>query len=228
MKTGLLCVWLILYGLLPVHSQHRQADVSYYTCTPEEFLKIESLHLPIDITEPDYELLDAAVFHLTNQARTGQNYAPFRYFNALHKAAELHSTLMIDLDFCAHYNSINRYYYFPLDRVREFDKAIPIISENIAEYPLMKSTPVYCPEKQPDGSWKFYDCRTRQLLQAYTYLEFAGIVVNNWMESPPHRKNILSNDFQYLGCSARFSKNPFQNRKLPFARLTQNFGGYMR
>jgi uncharacterized protein YkwD len=228
MKTGLLCVLLLLYGVQPVQSQACQADLSYYSCTLEEFLTIESIHTPIDIVQPDYALLDAAIFHLTNQARAEQNFPPFRYFNALHKAAQLHSTLMIDLDFCAHYNSIDTYYYFPLDRVREFDKAIPLISENIAEYPLIKSTPVYCPEKQQNGSWIFYNCKTRQVLQPYSYLEFAAIVVNKWMESPPHRKNILSEDYQYLGCAARFSKNPYKNRKLPFARLTQNFGGYMK
>jgi uncharacterized protein YkwD len=228
MKTGLLCVLLIFYSLLPINSQNEQAYIPYYTCTLKEFLQIESLYTPINIIHPDYGLLDAAIFHLTNQSRTEQNIPPFRYFDALHKAAQLHSTLMIDLNFCAHYNSINLYYYFPLDRVREFDKAIPLISENIAEYPLIKSTPVYCLEKQKEGNWVFYACKTRELLQPYAYLEFAKMVVGKWMDSPPHRKNILSEDYQYLGCAARFSKNPFKDRKLPFARLTQNFGGYVK
>jgi uncharacterized protein YkwD len=62
----------------------------------------------------------------------------------------------------------------------------------------------------------------------YTYLEYARLLVNGWMNSPPHRRNLLNPDYKYLGCSARFSKNPFKARQLPFARSTQNMGGYFR
>jgi uncharacterized protein YkwD len=39
----------------------------------------------------------------------------------------------------------------------------------------------------------------------YGYGEFAGLLVNAWMNSPEHRENILNAGFTELGCGARLS-----------------------
>ncbi len=171
-------------------------------------------------------MLDAAIFHATNERREQEQSPCIKYLKSLHQAAALHCTQMITGDFYGHYNTQNRYYYFPLDRVREFDSKIPLIAENIAEHPLYISGKVYCAERKTDGNYSYFNCKTLEPLKIYTYLEFARKVVDNWINSPPHRKNIFHADYQYLGCAARFSNDLFKNRQLPFARLTQNFGGY--
>ena len=218
---------LILLIRFTAAGQPASPDPLYYTYTFEDFFySLPDVYKTIDIGQPDYHLLDAAIFHATNEARALENLPPLKYNQALHKAAALHATHMIDLDFHSHYNEQIRYFYFPLDRVREFDKKVPLIGENIGEYPLMWSRETYCPERQKNGKFIYFNCKTHKPLEIYSYIAYAKMAVDKWMNSPPHRKNILSPDFQYMGCAARFSKNPYQERKLPFARLTQNFGGY--
>jgi uncharacterized protein YkwD len=208
--------------------QAASSDSLYYTYAFEEFFRLPAPYKTIDLFQPDYSLLDAAIFHATNQARSGENLPPLRYSKALHKAATLHTTQMIELDFHNHYNEQNRYLYFPLDRIREFDKKVPLIGENIAEHPLLQTKDTYCPERQKNGDFAYFHCKTHKLLDVYSYIEYARMAVDKWMNSPPHRRTMLHPDFQYVGCAARFSNNPYKERTLPFARLTQNFGGYIR
>ncbi len=218
----------IVIILLHMHlyAKGQISDTLYYTLSWKEFYTISALHDPINIQTPDYALLDAAIFHATNERREQEHFPGIQYLKALHQAAALHSSLMIKDDFYNHYNTHNRYFYFPLDRIREFDQKIPLIAENIAEYPLLISGKLYCAEKNTDGTYSYFDYKTLKPLKVYTYLEFAKKVVDNWMNSPSHRKNIFNKDYTYLGCAARFSANSFKDTLLPFARLTQNFGGY--
>jgi uncharacterized protein YkwD len=198
----------------------------YYAHNFEEFYKLSAIYEKIDVFQPDYSLLDAAIFHATNEARDEVNLPPLKYSKALHDAAALHAKNMIELDFHSHYNDKIRYFYFPLDRIREFDKKVPLIGENIAEYPLLMADNTYCAQKQADGTFTYFNCKSHEPLQAYSYIGYAKMAVDKWMNSPPHRRSILNPDFQYVGCAARFSTNIYKERKLPFARLTQNFGGF--
>jgi uncharacterized protein YkwD len=43
-------------------------------------------------------------------------------------------------------------------------------------------------------------------VRAYTYAEYAALLVDGWMNSPPHRANILNPNFTYLGCAAQLGK----------------------
>jgi uncharacterized protein YkwD len=223
------CIWIFtLFIHVSASGQYTSSDSLYHFYNFEEFYRLSALYKTIDILQPDYDLLDAAIFHVTNEARREENLPPFKYSKALHEAAALHTSHMIDLDFNGHYNEKNRYFYFPLDRVREFDKKVPLIGENIGEYPLMWSNTTYCPERQKNGNFIYFDCKTHEPLEVYSYIGYAKMAVDKWMNSPPHRKSILNPEFQYIGCAARFSRNAYKERRLPFARLTQNFGGYYR
>ena len=42
--------------------------------------------------------------------------------------------------------------------------------------------------------------------RGYTYAEYAALLVDAWMNSPPHRANILNPSFTYLGCAAQLGK----------------------
>jgi hypothetical protein len=111
--------------------------------------------------------------------------------------------------------------------VREFDKAIPLNSENIANIHSLNLR--RCITRRNRRKKTRFFMIAKQVSYYSLFLpEFAKMVVGKWMDSPPHRKNILSEDYQCLNCLVRFSKNPYKDRKLPFARLTQNFGGYVK
>jgi uncharacterized protein YkwD len=224
-RSGCICVLFLFVHLLAT-GQQVVSDSVYYAYTFQQFYSLSQIKEKIDIFQPDYTLLDAAIFHATNEVRKREGLSPLNYSKALHKAAALHATHMIELDFHSHYNENIRYFYFPLDRIREFDKKVPLIGENIAEYPLLVSPDTYCAQRQTDGNFTYFHCKTHEVLQVYSYIDYAKMAVDKWMNSPPHRRSILNADFQYIGCAARFSKNPYTERRLPFARLTQNFGGF--
>jgi uncharacterized protein YkwD len=42
----------------------------------------------------------------------------------------------------------------------------------------------------------------------HTYSSFAEALVDSWMKSPGHRKNILHSEVEYLGCACDLPRNP--------------------
>jgi uncharacterized protein YkwD len=40
----------------------------------------------------------------------------------------------------------------------------------------------------------------------HTYLSFAEALVESWMQSPGHRKNILHKEQEYLGCACELAR----------------------
>jgi uncharacterized protein YkwD len=197
-----------------------------YEMTEVEFMKQPSVNQPIDVKNPNEELLDAALFYATNEQRIKHNLLTFKYNLLIHKAAIGHSNDMISQDF---YNHINPYSSRKLeDRIFSYTIEFKRMSENIAEYDLIDTGEGkhYCfliPKN--DNDYIYRDCQTRQPLTMMTYAGFARHVVNGWMNSPSHRKQILDSLYTSMACAARISKDPFKSKKSPFARITQDFGG---
>lgn len=110
------------------------------------------------------------IFHLTNRQRTEREIEPLTYEAKLADAACAHSRDMIQRDFFRHENPDGR---GPSERVaRQHRQLIGETGENIAG----QSGPGHA--------------RGRSL---------ATQTVDQWMDSPPHRKNILHSDFTHLG-----------------------------
>jgi uncharacterized protein YkwD len=197
----------------------------YYTLSQKDFSNLPEVNQPINLFSPNYNLLDAALFHATNEAREQEKLSPFIMSKALHQAAAMHSTDMIQQDFYDHINPKTPEKRTPDKRIKQFSEAFMGMGENIAQYDALKNpTNLYCMRLKPNGQWDFFDCKTQQSYQPYTYWEYARHIVRAWMNSPHHRENILNRRFNYLGCAGRLSKNPFQTKSAPFMRLTQNFG----
>ncbi|QMU27971.1 CAP domain-containing protein [Adhaeribacter radiodurans] len=199
---------------------------AFYTLTWQEFEKLPSVRKSIPLKQPDYELLDAAIFQVTNKIRAKEGVPLLQYLPALHRSATFHAKAMIDLDFYDHYNFKQLAYLTPDKRITAFGGFFHYSAENIAQYDIMDTKPEYCPIREGKESFNYINCDTRQLFKPYTYLAYAEALVYGWLHSPPHRKNLLSINFQYMGCAARISKNPYQQPQVPFARVAQNFGGY--
>ncbi|MDQ4140743.1 MAG: CAP domain-containing protein [Bacteroidota bacterium] len=199
---------------------------AYYSITWQEFEKLTAARKTIPLKKPDYELLDAAIFQVTNKVREKEGVPVLQYLPALHRSATFHAQTMIDLDFYDHYNFKQLSYLTPDKRITAFGGFFHYSAENIAQYDIIDTEPEYCPIQEGKGYYNYLNCDTRKPFKPYTYLGYAETLVDGWLHSPPHRKSLLSINFQYMGCAARISKNPYQQRHVPFARVAQNFGGY--
>lgn len=130
----------------------------------------------IDFTKPDYGLLNACIFFLTNEKRVEQKLPALKYAAQLEIMAWNHSKSMGEGDWLEHKNPIDKYRYSTSDRGKLAGIANPNVGENIALV----------------SEGYFGDTES--------YLELAEFFVNGWMDSPGHRKNILDRRALQLGC----------------------------
>lgn len=216
---------LIGAALLLASWQHLPETPAYYRINWRQFQALLTVHRPIDVLRPDYELLDAAVFHAANEACQKENRESFAYSPALHRSAAGHSVSMVDNDFYGHEDRNNSARFYASQRIVAAGGRFQAIGENIAQYELMATKKSYCPRKQPNGEYIYLDCDTEKPYLPYTYWAYAQRVVNGWMRSQSHRRNMLNPDFQFMACAVRVGKKPFRQRAAPFACITQNFGG---
>ncbi len=213
--------------LLPALLLGQERAPLYYRMARTEFFKLPDLHQPMSLTAPDYELLDAALFHATNEVRATHGLPSFRYDPVLFEAASYHATTMISRNFYDHQNKTGAAYRTPDQRIRTFGGDYHATAENIAQFPTIDMPRQYCPRQQSDRTYRYFDCRTGKAFRPFTYAAFARMSVQKWMASPGHRANILNDDLTFLACAARLSRNPYGSRNAPFARPVQNFGGYL-
>jgi uncharacterized protein YkwD len=144
------------------------------------FRQNQSFNEPFSISNPDYLLLDAALFFMTNEERSKVGIPPMRYHKFLEVAAYNHSLKMATAGFYSHYNSIDASRYRPGDRGKIAGITNPHIAENIAqEYPKKGST----------------------------YMQIAASFISQWMNSPGHKENILSKKGRQMGAGTYYIDN---------------------
>ncbi|MDZ7900595.1 MAG: CAP domain-containing protein [Arcicella sp.] len=200
----------------------------YYDVSNSEFMNQLAVNQPIDAKNPNNSLLDAAIFHATNEQRLKHNLRSFTYNLPLHKACIGHSEAMIEQDFYSHVNPNNTSNRNLQNRVENQTREFRAMGENIAQHDIIEtgkgSRFCFQPPKN-NGDYLFVDCATKKPLYMMTYAVLARAIVNGWMNSPHHRENILNPQYTMMAVSARLSKNPFKEPQSPFAKITQDLGG---
>ncbi len=159
-------------------SSSKWSNEDYQKYTVQQFMKLPQIKQKMDENNVDIELLDACIFYLTNQERTAHNRSAFKYSNSLRKSSNMHSEDMVNDNFYSHINPVDGSKRDPGMRMARFG-AGGAMAENIAKV-------------------SYY---------GQSYLEVARAFVDMWMDSPGHRKNILSKDFNYLGCGIALRKS---------------------
>ncbi len=214
--------WIIIWVLLLVGAVHAQ---NYYNTNSKLFFEqypvvndtahLESLNL---------HLLQAAVFHKTNLKR--KKKLQFEYNEQLEKGAKFHSDEMLNLGFFNHVNRKNKKFKTPALRAKHFKAPFTIIGENIVEEIAInyKSNSLY-DTKEVNGKYTFYDYNSGRKLTELTYEQLADKIVESWMDSPPHRANILDKSYSHLGVGISIMKNPYGSDDPPVLLATQLFGG---
>ncbi len=191
MKTVVLILLFFFTVNITTYSQLAWDYAQYENYNHENFRDYPALSQIVDFDNPDIPLLNAALFFLTNEQRSRRWRSIIEYHPNLEIAAYHHSKAMVEQDFYSHVNPEDPRRKTPVERGKLAGINNPFFAENIA----------YSDVHEDD-----------------TYLEIAEIIMNLWMKSSPHKKNILSKDALQLGCGVYFKE------KRIFA--TQNFQFY--
>ena len=183
-------------------------DWSYenYNLSYDEFITIKKLHEPMDFIDIKYPLLHAAIFYETNQERINAGIAPLLFHQSLEAAAYGHAQDMKTFEFFSH-TSVVLGKESVGDRARLAGFNWTRVGENIAKtfgIAYQAGTSVYSPEQ--NGGYFSYEYQGDPILP-HTYISFAKAIVNQWMNSPGHRANILNLNYGYLGIGAAHYQN---------------------
>lgn len=214
---------ILLTGYAYVSAQHR-SNADYYTrLTVHNFRKDNSLNQTIDFEHPDYPRLNAAIFFATNEQRRLRKLHLLTYSAFLEESAAMHSKDMCDRNFFSHTNPVDRKKRNPNDRARLVGILNPYLAENIAtafglQYEQDKDVVV-------KGPGKFSYPNKTDLLPPHTYLSVADVLLESWMNSEGHRRNILSDKALQLGCGTYMYHDKNFNL-MPTFIATQNFQEY--
>ncbi len=210
--------------LLLLAGSFRTESPDYYAFPLERFVQLPELKSAVDARRPNYALLDAAIFHLTNQTRSQFGIKLLEYDSGLHQTAQGYATDMIQMGFYGHNHPYSPSLTTLAQRVKVHTWAFLKIGENIGQYQLIDTAPEYCCRKKRDGTFEYFDCESKTVYHSYTYEDFAQYAVDEWMKSPGHRRNLLDSTYTHLGTAVRISKDPYGTCSAPFGRFVQNFG----
>lgn len=185
----------------------------YYQWSWERFADYAPAQQALDAADWNQNLLEAALFHATNKARQEQGKSLLLPHPGLQQAARFHSQAMRKQSFFSHEHPQARWRE-PRDRIQHFADALKKGAENIAQttiYPLGEEGRFYRDEQDrlvdPQG----------QVLQAYSYWALAQKIVQQWLQSPGHRRNLLGS-YEFLGCGVTFKRQS----QVPVVLCTQN------
>ncbi|MBP1668039.1 MAG: hypothetical protein H6Q21_405 [Bacteroidetes bacterium] len=218
-------LYFILLPLFLLHSSGTFAqDTHYYQgISQEAFRKDKSFNDTLDFCTVDLPRLNALVFYMTNEIRAKHKLPALEYAKELEDAASMHSRDMVMKDFFSHENPFDKKKKTPNDRALLTGVQNPYIAENIAEdfgLQYKSGSNVYVL-----GKGKFSYEPEEKRIPPKTYLMLAGSLLERWMNSPEHRKNILSPDALQMGCGTYFFTDS-QFNDMPTFMATQNFQWY--
>jgi len=175
---------------------------------PVSFSKLPQARQVIDPDAVNFDLLDAAVFHETNRRRQQQRLSALKYDERARAAAQMQSRDMAKGGFVDHENpdptkkTMN-------DRAKLAGLRPRVLAENVASTfgrRYKSGQPFYSREQ---NGRKIYSSEPNgSPIPMHTYLSFAEALVDSWMKSPGHRKNILHSDVEYVGCACELPRNP--------------------
>lgn len=175
----------------------------------------------------NFEELNYRIFEETNAARLRHSLNRVEYSRELCLISSLHSTQMKKYNFFSHTNSFNLLFKDLSERVSYFELSFSKVTENIADIPFLDSGNEKVFEmRKVNNETLYYSTKTGKQLFYYNIDSFSDFVIDAWMNSKGHRKNILDHEVTHLGCGAvlYFVKVNKNGDILPQLKVTQNFG----
>lgn len=169
----------------------------------------------IDVSQFDSALIARLIFEKTNAERRKNGLTPFTWMEGLEVAATGHSEDMAEKNYFSHDGKGWFRKSHMTDRAQKAGVQANALAENIAMLPVFRTW-------RMDTRW---DARGNQSQTVHTegdsYEELTDAAVENWMNSPGHRKNILNPALTRLGVGVALG----QQGNVPYVYLTQDFAG---
>ncbi|MCH1401523.1 MAG: CAP domain-containing protein [Schleiferiaceae bacterium] len=123
---------LLFFSAFTVHAQYVWSSEDYSKWRYDTFRQHPRFHDKFSPTDPDYLLLNAAVFYLTNEQRVKYGVYPLPYHRGLETAAYNHSLKMATHNFFSHSNNLDNSRKSTSDRAMLAGISNPYLAENIA------------------------------------------------------------------------------------------------
>ena len=206
--TTLLLCSLLWYCNKPIPAP------GYYSLSTEKVEQQIAIFDEVKIDSIDSDLLEWSIFIETNRQRKRLGILPLQFESRLWVGAKNHSQEMAELNYFDHNSPV-------LENSTIKKRLIKVGikngfgGENIAIHPLNKKSDVVFKPSDIKENEK-YSCNKGP---AYTYKNFAEDLVSRWLNSPPHRNNILNERFKFLGVGCIHGR--FKNIDVFY--VTQNF-----
>ncbi len=167
-----------------------------------EFGDLEAVGQPIDFDHIDSALLDAAVFHETNRRRAENNLPSLDFEPILREAARIQARGMRQLGKVTHVHPDEEKRQMP-DRFDFLGIFTNAMAENVAEsFGIRYKSGEKVYTRKADGKKVFSREPDGPPIQPHTYATFAVSLLDAWMASPGHKKNILAEQVSQLGTAA--------------------------
>jgi uncharacterized protein YkwD len=198
-------------------------DSMYAGFNWNEFEQWDAAMQPVSLQAPDYNLLNAAIFYHTNLYRQKMKKHPLQFKSELRDAAMYHSIQMSDKGFYNHINPQNKKMREPMQRIRMFGTEANYYAENINKTFALDYKEFKTYDKDAVGY--YYTLQTKEYIPTLTYNELAKRIVKGWIDSKPHRENMLGVHVTHFGCGAVLDKKSLAGRNMPEINATQNFVG---
>ena len=177
---------------------------------------------PLDHKNLDVALLRQTLIYYTNQARRIRSIDACIPDRKIRRAAQAHSEELARRKRLSHESESEENTHL-IDRLANtgVDLANTLSGENLGvDYFLaIAGVPYY--KKKENGKTIYVDAETKDQIAPHTYRSFAKRMVNNWLNSPPHRKNVLNKTFSRIGIGIATGR--YQG--LHAIYVTQNFLG---
>jgi uncharacterized protein YkwD len=203
LRSTAACFWV-----LPVTIQCLTAAPAdtrpYADYNSKTFAKLPAARAPIDFEHVDVNLLSAAIFHETNRRRANDNLPVLKFDPATRRAANLQAQIMAKTGDVSHEHPDNPQYATLEKRLAAVGLAPRFAAENLAytfAVQYLSGDRVYVREQ--NGRKIFSYEPNGPPLQPHTYVTFAKAVVEQWLNSPGHRRNLLHRDPAFLGVGCR-------------------------
>ncbi len=210
MKT-IFCLLMLTFSACSSHN-HRPI---YYEMSPEEMLQNNFLDTVVKVDSFNLELLEWAIFNETNVQRVRLNRQRLKFDSRLQNGARMHSMEMVELSYFDHVSPVEENVTVTR-RIRNSGIKYGVGGENIAIHPIQKKQEVVFRLAGSGEATKFL---WRNNGSDYTYGNFARDLVQRWLNSRPHRNNILSRGYGFLGIGAAYTNYAGENVFF----ITQNF-----